>query len=411
MPVGGLYFSGRDRARSASFVYARSWLARPDRFPITPVGLALKSSHQVGRPYEAPLSFYDASPDGWGQSILSGAYPTQYFGLGEYLAATGDERTGYLSFGHTPDEGPDRWSPPGEALISLPTNTETLDNLYEAVTAVENGDAKSHHFHLLVRHSADQGGARPKASVLADGLPHIVKFPAFGDVFDDPKVEGVCLELARLAGIETPIKTTIQAGSKTALLVRRFDRSNDGRGRLGYMSAATLMGVEPTAYYTNVTYADIAATAKRVGIAPCAKHLYRRMVFNCFIRNTDDHLRNHGFLRDERGWRLSPIFDLSVHKPQRLVIAPAKGISPEANPSTAFHAYEQFGLSKAEAEGVYHDISSAMSQLPIVLDQYEVTARDKEILSDYWVHALSPPSIVSNTPVVKGISEPSSFEP
>ncbi len=391
-PVGALFFEGNGRARSATFAYAKSWLARPARFPIVPAALSLKSAQHAGRPYEAPLPFYDAAPDGWGKSILAAAYPHQEFDLGEYLAATGDERTGYLAFGPTPDSGPGRWAPEGTPLLTLPDGEETIEDIFDAVVAVEAGEARPHHLHRLVRHSADQGGVRPKACVWYNDYLHIAKFPAREDAFDDPKVEGSCLTLARLAGMDVPDHETLPVGSKTVLLVKRFDRATTGE-RLGYTSAGTLMKAEPNAYYSDVTYADIAIVSQRQGVAPCAREIYRRMLFNCFIHNTDEHLRNHGFIRENGRWRLSPAFDLTVHRPERLVLSPAKGISPAANPATAFHAHHHFGLPPAEAKDVYEEIVAAMARIPEVLDQHEVTAKDRGILAGHWTYALNPPAI------------------
>jgi serine/threonine-protein kinase HipA len=391
-PMGLISFEGSRKMRLSRFRYAKSWLARKDRFAIDPTILTLKSSSFNGLPYEAPLPFYDSAPDGWGKSIIEAAFPSQTFGMGEFLAAAGEERTGELSFGPTPESGPTRWLPNEQPLLALPSEEDTLQELFRAAEAVEAGQANTHHLQRLFRNSADQGGARPKANLLHEGDLHMVKFPAAGDRFDDPKVEATCLSLAAAAGIETPVHFTRQVANRTVLLVRRFDRIGNG-GRLGYTSAATMLAADPTQFYAEFTYMDIARRAQLSGVQPCWQDLFRRMLFNCFIHNTDDHLRNHGFIRDEGKWRLSPIFDLSVHQPQRLVLAPAKGVSPEANPATAFQAHLHFGISREEAVNIYEEIVIAMAKLPGILDEYEVMQRDREVLAKIWVHALNPPAL------------------
>ncbi len=398
VPMGLLSFEGTRKIRPSRFRYAKSWLARKDKFDIDPAILPLKSSSFNGLPYEVPLPFYDSAPDGWGKSIIQAAFPSQTFGMGEFLAAVGEERTGELSFGPTPDSGPMRWLPDGQALLALPSEQDTLQELFRAAEAVEAGQADTHHLQRLFRNSADQGGASPKASLLHEGFLHMVKFPAAGDLFDDPKVEATCLSLAEVSGIEAPVHFTQKIGNRTVLLVRRFDRRDNGV-RLGFTSASTMLGADPTQFYAPFTYMDLARKAQLTGVQPCWHALFRRMLFNCFNHNTDDHLRNHGFIRDEGKWRLSPIFDLSVHQPHRLVLAPVKGISPEANPAIAIQAHPHFGISRNDAESIYEEIVVGMGKLPTILDQYEVSARDRETLAKLWVYALNPPPLSRNTDI------------
>jgi serine/threonine-protein kinase HipA len=392
-PMGLLSFEGNGKIRLSRFRYAKSWLGRKDRFAIDPTILQLKSSSFNALPYEVPLPFYDAAPDGWGKSIIEAAFPSQTFGMGEFLAAVGDERTGELSFGPTPDSGPIRWVPDEKPLLTLPSEGDSLQELLWAAEAVEAGHANAHHLQRLFRNSADQGGARPKANLMHDnGHLHMVKFPAAGDRFDDPKVEATCLSLAVTAGIEAPVHFIQRVGNRTVLLVRRFDRRDNGV-RIGYTSAGTMLAAGPLEYYTNRTYAELARRAQLSGVQPCGHDLFRRLLFNCFIRNTDDHLRNHGFIREEGKWRLSPIFDVTVHEQPRLMLAPAKDISPEANPAIAFRAHNHFGLSREAAEGIYDEVAVAMRKLPELLEKYEISARDKETLANMWVHALNPPML------------------
>lgn len=392
VPMGMLSFEGNGRMRLSRFRYAKSWLGRQDKFSVDPSILTLKSSSFNGLPYEVPLPFYDSAPDGWGKSIIQATFPSQVFGMGEFLAAVGEERTGELSFGPTPDSGPMRWLPDECPLLALPSEQDTLQELFKAAEAIEAGQAGPCHLQLLFRNSADQGGARPKATLSYKGNQYLVKFPAADDKFDDPKVEATCLSLAKAAGIEVPMHFTQKVSNRTALLVRRFDRRDDGK-RLGYTSASTILAADPTQFYAPFTYMDIARRAQLSGVQPCSHALFRRMLFNCFIHNTDDHLRNHGFIRDGAKWRLSPAFDISVHQPNRLVLAPAKGNSPEANPMIAFQAHPQFGINRDEAEAIYEEITVALGGLPEILDKYEVTQRDRAVLANFWIYALNPPAL------------------
>jgi serine/threonine-protein kinase HipA len=142
-----------------------------------------------------------------------------------------------------------------------------------------------------------------------------------------------------------------------------------------------MMGVTNTGYSTNETYASLATKARQNGVAPCEAELFRRMLFNCFIHNTDDHLRNHGFLRGASGWHLSPAFDLVPDRKERLVLAPAKGILPVPDPLVTFASYPAFGLSRQDALGIYGQIADGMAAVRDTLDAYEVSRIDREVLA------------------------------
>lgn len=157
-PAGELLFEGRGR-RQSSFRYAGTWLKRDDKLPIAPT-LPLRAKADLSNPYEVPLAFYDAAPDGWGRSVLAQAFPNQVWGMAELLAGAGDDRTGQLRFGHAPKAGPEQFVP-DNPMFDVPDGDASLDELLEAATAVDEGRPRSHHLHLLFRSSADVGGARP----------------------------------------------------------------------------------------------------------------------------------------------------------------------------------------------------------------------------------------------------------
>ncbi len=388
-PVGELVFEGRDRTRSF-FRYARSWLENAaGRFPLAPL-LPLKARAVASEPHAVPLFFYDAAPDGWGKSVLSFAYPEQTWGMAEFLAAAGDDRTGELLFGPDPD-GPERFVP-GRAMIEPPGDETTLEALLDAAEAVDEGRPRQHHLDLLFRGSADVGGARPKTRIRRRGRSWIAKFPARGDIFDDPRLEAVCLDLAAACGIETPDHDVIDVAGRSVLLVDRFDRGPEGQ-RYGYMSAGTLIGQPPGEYATGSSYAELAATARERGVRPCESQLFRRLLFNCFIHNTDDHLRNHAFLRREGQWGLSPVFDVVPHRQGRLVLPPAPDFTPEPDPRAALAAHGHFRLDRKSAAAIYDEVVTGLADLPQVLDRREVRARDRDTALALMPFAVNPPAL------------------
>ncbi len=391
VPAGELVFQGRTK-RLGIFTYARSWIDAKYP-PLVPVDLPVRARGFDGAPNEAPLAFYDSIPGGWGLSILKRAFPAQVFGVAEQLAACGDERAGFISCGPTPDR-PERWIPDASATLELAQGHETIDDLVAAAIAADKDEANPTQLRALFRSSSDIGGARPKARVRHDGREWIVKVPAEGDRFDEPRIEALCLDIARTAKIETPDFHVRRIAGHSALFVERFDR-RDGK-RLAYMSAATLLRQPYTDYRTDATYAELAAAARRAGIEPCEADLFRRMLVNGFIGNTDDHLRNHAFIGDGRRWRLSPVFDVVANRMAFPVMRAAPGAGETNDPAAMFQSHGAFGLARREAEAIYADIVDAVARIDIFLDKHEIKRRDREILRDAAPRLFAPPGLAAS---------------
>lgn len=163
---------------------------------------------------------------------------------------------------------------------------------------------------LLLAPGSSLGGARPKASVRdAGGGLAFAKFPARTDVLDAVRWEAVALQLAERAGVVVPRRRIEVVAGKPVLVVARFDRR--AAGRVPFLSA--MSALTATAHETRC-YLELVDFLRQHGACPRAdmRQLWRRVVFNILISNTDDHLRNHGFLhRPGAGWALSPAYDLN----------------------------------------------------------------------------------------------------
>jgi serine/threonine-protein kinase HipA len=381
VPAGLLTFEGSGLRRVGRFVYAASYIGKQGRAPIDPLGLPLRKGSFLASPEEVQLAFHDSGPDGWGKTVLRLAYPHFELGMPELLALGGIRRTGDLAYGPSPS-GPESWRPSAAPLLSLPRDDDNLEALLAAAEAVDAGERSPHHLALLVKSSADLGGARPKARLRHHGADWIAKFPTAGDAFDDPRMEAVCLDLATDAGIPTPERMVMTVAGRTVLLVQRFDRDRDGRP-LAYLSAGTLLGVSSTDYSTSKTYVDIAEVGRRIGDANAAKAMYRRFLLNAQLRNTDDHLRNHAFIADATGWRLSPVFDVVPHlRGRRHVCAPAPGFGPEWDPEHAFETYRAFGLTKDVADEAQDAVMQAMSRIGHFMDARDVSTADRAVVME-----------------------------
>jgi serine/threonine-protein kinase HipA len=400
--VGAMSFRGRRGGlRQGTFRFEQSWLDRGAR-PLFAHGLRAKKVVVSVPPHEVPLPFYDASPDGWGKALLGMAYPDLQMGAPEFIAASGNERVGNLQFG--PDaSGPETWVP-APPMLDLPRDHDSLADLMNAADAYESGVATRSHLALLLNSGADIGGARPKARILVDGEPWIVKLRASDDRFDTQRAEAACLSVAAQAGIETPEHRVEVVEGHSALLVKRFDRR--GTTRFPYTSAATVLEYPPSMYRPeNASYADMALKAQRVGIVPCERELFGRMLLNCFLNNTDDHLHNTGFIDDRSGWRLSPIFDVVCQVPRALVLRPARGMSAEANPHTALLAHEKFGIDRDEAQAIFERVRDAAASFPDWLRHYGVNDRDMGVLAQLATHAMDAAKSVVRHPT-GGIGHP-----
>jgi len=256
-------------------------------------------SQQLGSPL---MALEDALPDVWGRRllILRNGLPrgrqSEPFLL-QALAGRGLGALGFYPPGHAPQGG------------DASADMLELDALADAALRLEQGAEVDDTFRVLLAAGSSPGGARPKALVRDETAHWIAKFFSRRDDVDVVGLEAASLELARQAGLAVPeFQLALLAGGRHALLVRRFDLTAQG-GRRHTLSLRALL--QAGGYYV-LGYADLIAALRRFGAQPeiDVPSLYRLMVFNALIGNTDDHLKNFWLLHDERGYTLSPAFDL-----------------------------------------------------------------------------------------------------
>ncbi|KAB0267871.1 type II toxin-antitoxin system HipA family toxin [Microvirga brassicacearum] len=378
--AGELTFEGRGSVRPGRFRYAREYLERPEAAAIDPINLPRVRRSFAGVP-EVPLACLDAGPEGFGRNVLAMAFEACSLGAGEFLALGSSDRTGDLAFGASAERGPGIWRPEDLSPAEHPMLVNDLEALMAAAMAADEGRATADELALLVRTSADVGGARPKVRWRDGDGEWIAKFPTWSDRFDDPRVEAVCLDVAAAAGIPVPERRLVTITGRSVLLVRRFDRSETGRP-FGYLSFGTLLTELPGSYGTTKTYADMVAVARSIGVPAPETDIFRRLLVNAFLHNTDDHLRNHAVINKGSHWELSPAFDIVPYLGRKQhVCAPAPGISAERDVATAFSTYPAFGLKRDAAEQVLDEVRSAALRLPDFMDQREVSGADRALLN------------------------------
>ena len=241
-----------------------------------------------------------------------------------------------------------------------------LRTLEEAARNYENDESglTEKWLEQLVRPGSSLGGARPKATVIDEkGGLWIAKFPSKHDENDSGAWEKVVHDLAGLCGLRVP-EARLEKFSRygSTYLVRRFDR--DGMKRIHYASAMTLLGkTDGVSAADGVSYLDIASFIKAYGASPKADlvELWKRIVFNMVVSNTDDHLRNHAFLLTPRGWALSPMFDVNPEPAGSELSLNVDETDNRIQIELAISVAERFGITKKEAENIAQDIRKTVS--------------------------------------------------
>ena len=362
--VGVLWINHNRGKLSSVFSYDNAWLKSPISFPLSP---DLPLDQNPKRCDGLFLCFQDCAPDRWGRRLLlrqeaaaankENRKPRTLLESDFLLRINDWTRQGALRI--SADDGATFLGPAG------PSSVPPLVNLPKLLNASRNIDAKKESdldLRILVAPGSSLGGARPKASVVGtDDTLFIAKFPSSTDDRDIPLWEYVCFKLAQRAGITIPAVQLKEVAGKNVLLIERFDRCFEKR--IPFISAMSLLEKKDG---EQASYIDIAAILQAEGALPSSdlKELWSRMVFNMCIYNTDDHLRNHGFLRDIRGWRLSPIYDLENSTPQEkeplLHTAIIDGYFA-FNLQDALDAAEFFRLKQTEARQRLADIRKAVS--------------------------------------------------
>jgi serine/threonine-protein kinase HipA len=378
---------------SASFEYDKTWLSHPDRCSLEP---ALKlGPGPFHTPFGKPLfgAIGDSAPDRWGRVLMQRAERRRAERAGQapralrdidYLLMVDDEaRQGALRFAER-DGGP-FLSEPGPTkippLIALP-------RLLSAAEHVLSGEDTDEDLRLLLAPGSSLGGARPKASVRdRDGHLMIAKFPNQGDEVNTVLWEGVALTLAGKAGISVPAWRIETVAGKSVLLLRRFDREQVRR--VPFLSALSMLDAKDNEPRSYMEFVDI---LRQHGAAPKEDMhaLWRRIVFSILISNTDDHLRNHGFLwAGSNGWRLSPAYDLNPVptgiRPRILSTAIDLDDST-ASISLALQVAGYFELDTRESQEIAAKVGAAVAPWRKVAAKLGITSAEMDRMASAFEH-------------------------
>jgi serine/threonine-protein kinase HipA len=357
------------RNRYATFGYGRRYLERDDSIPVDPISLPLPAAgvEQTFRTEEGFAVFggiRDAAPDGWGQYLMYKAMGDRLPNEIDLILASGDNRVGALAFGPTAEK-PKRLTPWGDG--DAPGEHFTLAELADAAERAQLVDELDENLRRLLTAGSSLGGARPKAATEVGDQPWIAKFPARNDSFPECRVELATMRLATECGMNVPQLGFEHVLGRDIYMIERFDRRpHDNRmERLAFASGLTMLAAHESEVSAH-SYADLAGVIRQHGtnVRADLHELFRRMVFNILVTNDDDHLRNHGFLREGEGWNLSPLYDV-VPKPQvglerRLVL----GVGPKGRLATLENALAgaaMFDLSQEDAESIVQQLQQIVA--------------------------------------------------
>ncbi len=358
--------------RGVSMRYADSWIERgfalSEDLPLTS-GEFLPTEKD-----SAAGAVDDAHPDRWGERVIRVLDKPTRLSLLEYLYFAGDDRFGALGVSTSKEAYSPRRAGP------LPTLADTAA-IYELTRKVLANEPIPAAQKRLIAPGTTMGGARPKALLTIDNEPWVVKF-ADGDPIDTPLVEHASMTLARRADIRTAETRAIRLVDGHAIAIKRFDRS--GNGRVHALSANVALKAAAESF----GYPELAQLLRRRGVVEGGestrqmRELFRRMVFNILIDNTDDHEKNHALLvNDAQQYELSPAYDV-LPSGQALGYQQMRVGMDQAD-STLENAMSMCTLFSLKKDDAAHEVRRVIE----AIDQWEqhfadcgVGRRDRELL-------------------------------
>lgn len=375
--VGGLY----------RFTYGRSYLERGDAIPLYGPELPLRRGGQTPRaPHVIAGCLRDAAPDNWGRRVILARVtgrrdprldPGDIDEL-SYMLLSGSDRIGALDFQVSAQSYAPRMS-----------REATLDEMLAAADLIQKGAHLPPELDEAMNHGTSIGGARPKAQLSDGHVKLIAKFPSSRDSYKVVGGELVGLRLAERVGIRVARATLVTVGARDVLLVERFDRLRigDGWARRHMVSALTILGlVETEGHYGG--YEDLAVILRHQGTDPkeTLLELFRRMVFNILIGNTDDHARNHAAFWDGVRLTLTPAYDIEPRPRMGREANQAicvRGQSRESRVALAIEAAESFGLTQRLAtEMVAFQIEEIHAGFTAAAEEGRLGETDRAILAN-----------------------------
>ena len=369
------------------FNYGQSYLERKNKIPIYEPELPLQSGVlPLLNGLSMPGCIRDGSPDAWGRRVLINRKfgttgdqidPIQLDELA-FLLESGSDRIGALDFQRSATDYQPRFS-----------SNVKLEELLQSAERVEKGIPLTKELDEALYHGSSIGGARPKALIEEAGAKkYIAKFSSTSDLYSIIKAEFIAMRLAKVCGINVAEVRLKKASNRDVLLVERFDRIRSSKGweRKSMVSALTLFELDEmmARYASYETLAEI-IRHRFYDASQTLNELFKRMVFNILVGNTDDHARNHAAFWDGKMLSLTPAYDicpqarLGNEASQAMLI---DGDHKMSKISLCVIAARHFLLSRAEAiELIEHLIKGIVKNWKKVCDSAKVTPVDRKLFA------------------------------
>jgi len=389
--IGILSAQQAKNKKAFSFEYDTDWIHSKEQLLLDP-DISWFTGPQYPNDKENFGVFMDSMPDTWGRTLMKrrAAQVTREAGLPiptlydiDFLLGVYDEtRMGALRFkidknGPFLDDNHNMPTPPWSTIRELQHGAEILES-------DEDNEEVRKWLAILIAPGSSLGGARPKANITDEhGNLWIAKFPSKGDTIDKAAWEYLAYQLALKCGIEmSESKVEKVSGKYHTFFTKRFDRH---RGeRIHFASAMTMTGQnEDTIKDNPASYLDMAEFIQYHGaqIKQDLHQLWRRIVFNIIISNTDDHLRNHGFILSDKGWVLSPAYDInpSIDKDGL-----ALNIDTQNNAldiELAKSVGEYFQLTDIEMNSIISEIQEIVSNWRTLAKDIGISRAEQELMS------------------------------
>lgn len=377
--------------KSFSFEYDTDYLKSKERFLLDPdIGWYAGSQFPSGK--ENFGIFLDSMPDTWGRTLMKRRAAqkareeeepaTALYDIDFLLGVHDPSRMGALRFkldlkGSFLDDNNDYPTPPWSFIRELQYGASQLES------DVDDNEVKKW-LAILMAPGSSLGGARPKANILDDKAhPWIAKFPSKNDTIDKALWEYLAYKLALKAGI-TMAESKIEkvSGNYHTFFTKRFDRLNGER--VHFASAMTMTGNnEDTIRDNPSSYLDLAEFIQFSGAENTQDlhQLWRRIVFHIAISNTNDHLRNHGFILSNEGWRLSPAYDINPSIDKDGLSLNIDTVNNALDFELAKSVGSYFQLDDKQMDTILDEVKSVVSQWKIMAQVIGIS-RSEVLLMD-----------------------------
>jgi serine/threonine-protein kinase HipA len=376
--------------KAFSFEYDKDWLKSGQQFLLDP-DIQLYGGPQYPNQKENFGIFLDSMPDTWGRTLMKrreaqlarekNVKPKTLYDIDFLLGVFDESRMGALRFkidlvGEFLDNDKVTSTPPWASIRELQNAAFIFEN------DINNEDV-NRYLSVLITPGSSLGGARPKANILdADKSLWIAKFPSKTDTIDKAAWEFLAYQLATKAGIEmAPCHMERILGKHHTFFTKRFDRENGER--IHFASAMTMTGNnEDTIRDNQASYLDIAEFISNHGanIEANLHQLWRRIIFNIAISNTDDHLRNHGFILTKEGWILSPAYDLNPSIDKDGLALNIDTDNNELDFDLAKSVGEYFRLNNNQMEEIIQQVLGVTTKWKTMANEIGISRSEQEVM-------------------------------